>query len=83
MFVNLLQRRVTGEFFRGSLVSRNPTKESEVAFDAHLEALKRKHLAVSDAVEEAQRAPGIDDLKVATMKKKKLRLKEEIARLTV
>jgi hypothetical protein len=54
-----------------------------VAFDAHLEALKRKHLAVSDAVEEAQRAPGIDDLKVATMKKKKLRLKEEIARLSV
>ena len=54
-----------------------------MAFDAHLEALKRKHLAVSDAVEEAQRAPAIDDLKVATMKKKKLRLKEEIARLTV
>ena len=37
-----------------------------MAFDAHLEALKRKHMAVSDAVEEAQRAPGIDDLKDPT-----------------
>ncbi len=53
-----------------------------MAFDAHLEALKRKHMAVSDAVEQAQRAPGIDDLKVATMKKEKLRLKEEITRLS-
>ncbi len=57
-------------------------KEIEVAFDAHLEALKRKHTAMSDAVERAQRAPGIDDMKVATMKKEKLRLKEEITRLS-
>ena len=28
-----------------------------MAFDAHLEALKRKHTAMSDAVEQAQRAP--------------------------
>ncbi len=53
-----------------------------MAFDAHLEALKRKHTAMSDAVEQAQRAPGIDDMKVATMKKEKLRLKEEITRLS-
>lgn len=53
-----------------------------MAFDAHLEALKRKHTAMSDAVEQAQRSPGIDDLKVATMKKEKLRLKEEINRLS-
>lgn len=53
-----------------------------MAFDAHLEALKRKHLAMSDAVEQAQRSPGIDDMKVATMKKEKLRLKEEITRLS-
>lgn len=53
-----------------------------MAFDAHLDALKRKHLAMSDAVEKAQRSPGIDDLKVANMKKEKLRLKEEITRLS-
>ena len=64
----MLRCRVTGKIFR--------------AFDAHLDALKRKHSAMSDAVEKAQRSPGIDDLKVANMKKEKLRLKEEITRLS-
>ncbi|WP_187432163.1 hypothetical protein ROLI_006940 [Roseobacter fucihabitans] len=49
---------------------------------AHVEQLKRKHQSLSDAVEEAQRAPGIDDLAIADLKKQKLRLKEEISRLS-
>ncbi len=53
-----------------------------MAFDAHLETLRRKHKAMSEAVEHAQRSPGVDDLQVATMKKEKLRLKEEITRLS-
>ncbi|MCX7558814.1 YdcH family protein [Sulfitobacter sp. F26204] len=53
-----------------------------MSLNAHLETLKRKHQEMSDAVELAQRAPGIDDLEVATMKKEKLRLKEEITRLS-
>lgn len=53
-----------------------------MALNAHLETLKRKHHEMSEAVEQAQRAPGIDDLEVATMKKEKLRLKEEITRLS-
>ncbi len=53
-----------------------------MALNAHLETLKRKHAEMSEAVEAAQRAPGIDDLEVATMKKEKLRLKEEITRLS-
>lgn len=53
-----------------------------MTLNAHLETLKRKHRAMSEAVENAQRSPGIDDLEVATMKKEKLRLKEEIARLS-
>ncbi|MDF3415570.1 YdcH family protein [Sulfitobacter sp. M57] len=53
-----------------------------MAFDARLETLKRKHHEMSEAVETAQRAPGYDDLQVATMKKEKLRLKEEITRLS-
>ena len=56
--------------------------EDYMAFDAHLDALKRKHLAMSDAVEQAQRSPSMDGLKVANMKKEKLRLKEEITRLS-
>lgn len=53
-----------------------------MAFNARLETLKRKHQEMSEAVESAQRAPGVDDLEVATMKKEKLRLKEEISRLS-
>ncbi len=53
-----------------------------MTLNAHLETLKRKHQEMSDAVESAQRAPGFDDLEVATMKKEKLRLKEEITRLS-
>ncbi|AYE87114.1 MAG: DUF465 domain-containing protein [Sulfitobacter sp.] len=53
-----------------------------MALNAHLDTLKRKHQAMSEAVETAQRAPGMDDLQVASMKKEKLRLKEEISRLS-
>lgn len=53
-----------------------------MSVNAHLEELKKKHQALSDKVEEAQRAPGTDDLTVAAMKKQKLRLKEEITRLS-
>lgn len=48
----------------------------------HLEELRRKHQNLSEAVEAAQRAPGSDDLEIARMKKQKLIIKEEIARLT-
>lgn len=49
---------------------------------AHLEELKKKHQTLSDQVETAQRSPGVDQMEVATMKKQKLKLKEEIARLS-
>jgi hypothetical protein len=48
---------------------------------SHIAELKRKHETLSTAVEQAQRAPGIDDLHVAELKKQKLKLKEEISRL--
>ena len=53
-----------------------------MSMNGHLETLKRKHEKMSEAVESAQRSPGVDDLQVATMKKEKLRLKEEITRLS-
>lgn len=49
---------------------------------AHLEELRKKHDALSDRVEQEQRAPGSDDLHVAELKKQKLRIKEEISRLS-
>lgn len=48
----------------------------------HLVELRRKHSALSAEVEQAQRAPGVDHLTIAALKKRKLQLKEEIARLS-
>ncbi len=49
---------------------------------SHVTELKRKHEHLSTAVEAAQRRPAVDDLEIAELKKQKLKLKEEIARLT-
>ena len=53
-----------------------------MSLHSHLEELRKKHQALSDAVEAAQRRPGTDDLEIAKLKKQKLHLKEEIARLS-
>lgn len=49
---------------------------------SHIVELKRKHEHLSDMVEKVQRAPGSNDTEIATLKKQKLKLKEEIERLT-
>lgn len=54
-----------------------------MSLSSHLTELKKKHQHLSVEVEEAQRAPGIDGLKLANLKKQKLKLKEEIERLSV
>jgi hypothetical protein len=48
---------------------------------SHLTELRRKHEHLSTLVEKEQRSPGADPLKIADLKKQKLRLKEEISRL--
>ncbi|MDJ0821176.1 MAG: DUF465 domain-containing protein [Paracoccaceae bacterium] len=53
-----------------------------MSLSSHVQELKRKHQSLSEAVEEAQRAPGVDDLQIAELKKQKLRIKEEITRLS-
>ena len=54
-----------------------------MSLTSHVAELKKKHETLSLQVEEAQRAPGVSDSEIATMKKQKLRLKEEITRLTI
>lgn len=49
---------------------------------SHIAELKRKHEALSAQVEEAQRSPSVSDMEIADLKKQKLKLKEEISRLT-
>jgi hypothetical protein len=53
-----------------------------MSLSAHVQELRRKHQVLSDRVEEAQRNPASDALTIAEMKKQKLRLKEEISRLS-
>lgn len=53
-----------------------------MSLTSHLQELKRKHQTLSVEVEQAQRAPGTDDLMIASLKKQKLRIKEEIERLS-
>ncbi|KPQ16342.1 MAG: putative small protein [Rhodobacteraceae bacterium HLUCCO18] len=54
-----------------------------MSLGAHLQELKKKHANLSERVEQAQRSPSIDDLDIRALKKEKLRVKEEIARLEV
>mgnify|MGYP002713024915 CR=1 FL=1 len=53
-----------------------------MSLGSHLQELRKKHQSLSEAVEEAQRHPGSDDLVIADLKKQKLRIKEEITRLS-
>ena len=53
-----------------------------MSVSAHLMELKKKHEILGLEVEEAQRSLGIDDLHITQLKKQKLKLKEEIERLS-
>lgn len=48
---------------------------------SHLNELRRKHASLSELVEKEQRSPSVSDMRVAELKRQKMRLKEEITRL--
>ncbi|MEJ1990158.1 MAG: YdcH family protein [Maritimibacter sp.] len=51
--------------------------------DAHLNELRKKHETLSERVAKMQQSPSVDDLEIVALKKEKLRLKEEISRLSM
>ena len=53
-----------------------------MSVESHVQELRRKHQSLSNQIEAAHRSPGMDELSISQMKKEKLRLKEEIERLT-
>jgi len=53
-----------------------------MSLSSHLEELRKKHDSLSQEVEQAQRSPAFDDIQITTLKKQKLKLKEEIERLS-
>ncbi len=53
-----------------------------MSLSSHLQELRKKHQHLSTEVEQAQRCPAFDDLQISALKKQKLKLKEEIERLS-
>ncbi|MGP3698075.1 YdcH family protein [Rhodobacter sp. NSM] len=49
--------------------------------ETHLSTLQRRHDDLDEAITAAARDHGVDDLEIQAMKKEKLHLKDEIARL--
>ena len=49
---------------------------------SHLDTLRAKHEALEQKIEEEQKRPGSDDLVIATLKRQKMQLKDEIAKLS-
>ncbi|MBB4041105.1 hypothetical protein GGR34_002768 [Microvirga flocculans] len=47
----------------------------------HLSELERKHRALEREIQENLNRPSADDIKLAELKRRKLQLKDEIARL--
>ncbi len=54
-----------------------------MGLSSHVDELRKKHQKLSSVIEDEQRAPGSDALAIAELKRKKLRLKEEIQRCSV
>jgi len=52
-----------------------------MSIQAHLAELERRHQALEQEISEALTHPSTDDLKVRELKRRKLYVKDEIARL--
>lgn len=53
-----------------------------MSLSSHLQELRKKHESLSDQVETALRSPAVDGLQITALKKQKLKIKEEIERLS-
>jgi hypothetical protein len=52
-----------------------------MSIQAHLAELEKRHQALEQEINEAQMHPSVDNLKIAELKRRKLQVKDEIARL--
>ena len=53
-----------------------------MAIESHLAELEKRHQALEQEINEALSHPSTDDLKIAELKRRKLHVKDEIARLS-
>ena len=54
-----------------------------MSLETHLAELQRQHRALEAEIAEARAHPSIDDLQIKELKRRKLQVKDEIARLQV
>ena len=52
-----------------------------MSVESHLAELERRHMALKKEIEDALTHPGMDDLQITDLKRRKLQIKDEIARL--
>ena len=52
-----------------------------MSMEAHLAELERKHQALESELADAMAHPSVDDITIAELKRRKLQVKDEIARL--
>ncbi|MGD0025342.1 MAG: DUF465 domain-containing protein [Xanthobacteraceae bacterium] len=52
-----------------------------MAIESHLAELERRHQALEQEISDALAHPSTDDLQIAELKRRKLQVKDEIARL--
>ena len=57
-------------------------RRTKLSITSHIQNLKQKHEKLSIEVEQAYKSPASDELYISQLKKEKLRLKEEISRLS-
>ena len=53
-----------------------------MSLDAHVESLSRKHATIDEAIHAEAKRPHPDEAALADLKRKKLRIKDEIERLS-
>jgi hypothetical protein len=56
-------------------------KEARMSVESHLAELERRHLALKKELEDAMSHPGTDDIHLSDLKRRKLLVKDQIARL--
>ncbi len=52
-----------------------------MSMESHLAELERRHAALEREIEEAMLHPGTDSLQLSELKRRKLQVKDEIARI--
>lgn len=52
-----------------------------MTMQAHLESLEKKHVALEEQLHDALASPSVDDRQITELKRRKLRIKDEMERL--